>query len=198
MVLDHKLYINGQLELSIPWSGSILRSSEPLWIARSGYPGYPESLDGAVDELALYKRALTAEEIWQRYHEHVNTAPVAQSLAVMTEHETAKSITLAATDAENDPLTYAIVSNPSHGTLTQTSDTVYVYTPEPGWYGPDAFTYKANDGRVDSNVATVSITVTVDGLISHWEFNEGSGVTASDTGATTRVHCSTVRRGRPG
>ena len=98
-----------------------------------------------------------------------------------TEHETAESITLVATDSDNDALTYAIVGNPSHGTLTQTSDTVYVYTPESGWYGPDSFTYKANDGRVDSNLATVSITVTVDGLISQWKFNEGGGITASDS-----------------
>jgi hypothetical protein len=34
------------------------------------------------------------------------------------------------------------------------------YTPNAGYFGPDSFTYKANDGTVDSNVATASITVT--------------------------------------
>ena len=34
------------------------------------------------------------------------------------------------------------------------------YTPAANYNGPDSFTFKANDGTVDSNVATVSITVT--------------------------------------
>src|SRR5207249_2120004 len=34
------------------------------------------------------------------------------------------------------------------------------YTPAPNYDGGDSFTYKANDGALDSNVATVAITVT--------------------------------------
>ena len=34
------------------------------------------------------------------------------------------------------------------------------YTPDLHYHGPDSVTFKANDGTVDSNVATVSITVT--------------------------------------
>ena len=33
------------------------------------------------------------------------------------------------------------------------------YTPAANWFGTDSFTYTANDGTVDSNVATVTITV---------------------------------------
>src|SRR5262249_21087123 len=36
----------------------------------------------------------------------------------------------------------------------------FTYSPAPNYHGPDSFTYRANDGTVDSNVATVSITVT--------------------------------------
>jgi hypothetical protein len=39
------------------------------------------------------------------------------------------------------------------------SDGSFTYTPATGYSGPDSFTYKANDGTVDSNTATVSITV---------------------------------------
>src|SRR5207249_4477827 len=34
------------------------------------------------------------------------------------------------------------------------------YTPAANYNGPDSFTFKANDGTVDSNVATVSLTIT--------------------------------------
>ena len=36
----------------------------------------------------------------------------------------------------------------------------FTYTPAANYNGPDSFTYKANDGAADSNVATVSLTVT--------------------------------------
>jgi hypothetical protein len=35
----------------------------------------------------------------------------------------------------------------------------FTYTPDPGFFGVDSFTYKANDGELDSNIATVTITV---------------------------------------
>ena len=53
-----------------------------------------------------------------------------------------------------------VVSEPSHGTLTLNADGSFTYTPFSDYNGPDSFTYVANDGSVDSNVATVSITVT--------------------------------------
>ena len=50
------------------------------------------------------------------------------------------------------------VSGPQHGTLTfDASGRVATYTPAAGYVGPDNFTFKANDGLLDSNVATVAI-----------------------------------------
>jgi VCBS repeat-containing protein len=89
----------------------------------------------------------------------INDAPIAEDQSVTTPEETAKAITLGATDIENDPLTYAIVAQPAHGTVVLV-DNVATYTPALNYTGPDSFTFKANDGMLDSNVATVSITVT--------------------------------------
>jgi VCBS repeat-containing protein len=89
----------------------------------------------------------------------VNVAPVAQDLTATTPEETPVDVTLVATDAEGDELTYAIVDQPAHGTVTMVGTTA-TYTPELDFNGEDSFTYKANDGLVDSNVATVTITVT--------------------------------------
>jgi hypothetical protein len=87
-----------------------------------------------------------------------NSAPVANNQAVTTNKNTAKSITLTATDSNNDPLTYTIVASPAHGTVSGTGAS-RTYTPTTNYVGADSFTFKANDGTADSNTATVSITV---------------------------------------
>jgi len=88
-----------------------------------------------------------------------NSPPVANNQAVTATKNTAKAITLTATDANNDPLTYAIVTGPAHGTISTGTGASRTYTPTSNYVGPDSFTFKANDGKVDSNIATVSITV---------------------------------------
>ena len=108
-----------------------------------------------------------------------NSAPVANNQAVTTNKNTAKSITLTATDSNNDPLTYSIVTQPSHGTITGGTGAGRTYTPNTGYVGPDSFTFKANDGTADSNTATVSITVQDTGSGSCGTNLPISGVTAS-------------------
>jgi ribosomal protein S30 len=90
---------------------------------------------------------------------HVNHPPVAKNKSVTTKEDTAKAITLVATDVDGDSLTYTVVSGPSHGTLTG-SGANRTYTPAANYYGSDSLTFKANDSKVDSNTAKVSITVT--------------------------------------
>jgi VCBS repeat-containing protein len=62
-------------------------------------------------------------------------------------------------DADGDALTAVLVSGPAHGTLTLNGDGSFAYTPATSYNGSDSFTYKANDGSLDSNTATVTITV---------------------------------------
>ncbi|MEI6607473.1 MAG: Ig-like domain-containing protein, partial [Verrucomicrobiota bacterium] len=89
----------------------------------------------------------------------VNDAPVANAQSVTTAHDTAKAITLVGTDAEGSALTYTVVAQPAHGTLSGTEPNV-TYTPTASYNGADSFTFKVNDGSLDSTVATVTITVT--------------------------------------
>ncbi|MGH1392461.1 MAG: Ig-like domain-containing protein, partial [Trichormus sp.] len=63
------------------------------------------------------------------------------------------------TDAQSDPLTAAVVQAPSNGTLNFNSDGSFAYTPNAGFIGTDSFTYLANDSKVNSTPATVSINV---------------------------------------
>ena len=84
--------------------------------------------------------------------------PVANSQSVSS-NGSPVAITLTASDSDGDPLTYSIVSNPTHGALSGTAPNV-TYTPTTGFSGTDSFTFQAHDGEVNSNVATVTITVT--------------------------------------
>ena len=89
----------------------------------------------------------------------VNDAPRATNQATSTAEDVAAAITLAATDAEGQALTYAVVATPLHGTLSGTPPAL-TYTPFANYSGPDSLTFRANDGVLNSNVGTVSITVT--------------------------------------
>jgi hypothetical protein len=89
----------------------------------------------------------------------VNDAPVAEDQSASTPEGTAKALTLAASDVEVGALEYTIVSGPTHGSLSGTGAD-RTYTPDATYHGPDSFTFKVSDGALDSNVATVSLTVT--------------------------------------
>ncbi len=90
----------------------------------------------------------------------VNDAPVAQAQTVSTAEDTARLITLVGSDVDGDPLTYAIVTGATNGTLSAVSGATVTYTPNANYFGPDSFTFRVNDGTVNSAPATVSITVT--------------------------------------
>jgi MYXO-CTERM domain-containing protein len=89
----------------------------------------------------------------------VNDAPVATAQTVTTLEDTSLGITLAGTDVDGDALTFTVVTQPAHGVLSGTAPGL-TYTPAPDYPGADSFTFKANDGALDSALATVSITLT--------------------------------------
>ncbi|KND47671.1 MAG: putative RTX toxin [Parcubacteria bacterium C7867-006] len=90
-----------------------------------------------------------------------NDAPVASSTAISINEDTDVSSNLAASDIDGDSLTYATTSNPANGTITSFNSTTgaFTYTPNADFNGSDSFNFKVYDGTVDSNTATVSITV---------------------------------------
>lgn len=94
-----------------------------------------------------------------------NDAPVANADAYSVAEDGTLNLAAAGvlandTDVEGNPLTAALLAGPSNGTLTLNPDGSFSYTPNASFFGADSFTYRANDGTADSNVATVSLTVT--------------------------------------
>jgi len=62
-------------------------------------------------------------------------------------------------DVDGDSLVAILVSSPSTGTFDFYSDGSFRFSPLPDWFGVETFTYKVNDGQEDSNVATVTLTI---------------------------------------
>ncbi len=71
-------------------------------------------------------------------------------------------VSVLANDSDPDGYTLAVtnLTQPAWGQAVLNPDGTVTYTPYEGYTGPDSFTYTANDGLLDSNVATVNITVT--------------------------------------
>lgn len=88
----------------------------------------------------------------------VNDAPIAQDQSTLTGEDMPKAIVLGATDVDNTTLTFSLVTQPANGSLSGSGANL-TYTPNADFVGRDSFTFKANDGAADSNIATVSITV---------------------------------------
>jgi len=95
----------------------------------------------------------------------VNDPPRAEDQTLTTEQGIPKAIVLAASDAENDPLTFSVIDEPRHGILSGAAPNMR-NVKLAGYHGPDSFTFRVNDGSADSNLATVDITVIADSLPS--------------------------------
>lgn len=91
-------------------------------------------------------------------HYRLNRPPVADDQSVNANGGVALNIDLTASDEDNDDLMYTVESGPSHGALSGTAPNL-IYTALSSYWGPDEFTFKANDGTEDSSVATVTIAV---------------------------------------
>jgi hypothetical protein len=87
-----------------------------------------------------------------------NRPPVATNGAASTTIGQSVNITLHATDPEGASLTYRIVSQPKNGTAGLSGSTA-TYFPFSGFTGADSFTFAAWDGQLNSNLATVAMSV---------------------------------------
>jgi len=111
------------------------------------------SVSDDVDSVALPSFAIEVTS--------TNTAPIVGALSISLNEDEESKVDLSATDTDDDDtLTLSIVSEPANGTLTSSSSNTWTYQPDENFHGTDSFTYKANDTEDDSNIATVSITVT--------------------------------------
>ena len=112
----------------------------------------------------------------------VNDAPLANAQSISTAEDSASPVTLTGSDIDGDALSYSVVTAPAHGTLSGVAPNL-TYTPAPNYFGSDGFTFKVNDGTVDSALATVSIMVTP--VNDNPVANNDSTIVNEDSGANS-------------
>ncbi|MBL4661853.1 MAG: tandem-95 repeat protein, partial [Alcanivoracaceae bacterium] len=88
-----------------------------------------------------------------------NVAPVADDQNITTNEDESTNIILTATDENGDSLTYQIITQAVNGTLSGTVPNL-IYTPSANYHGNDSFEFITNDGELDSQAATVNISIT--------------------------------------
>lgn len=93
----------------------------------------------------------------------VNDAPTltsSQSISVNEDNSITFDLT-AGNDVDGDTLSYYKLTDTTNGTISCVGGTSRscTYVPNANFHGTDTFTYKVNDSILDSNIATVTITV---------------------------------------
>ena len=118
---------------------------------------------------------------------------MALSQTVTTDQDTPVDITLTATSPQGFPLTYTVLTVPTHGTLSGSAPNL-TYTPNTGYIGADAFTFRVNDGTTNSNTATVSITVRglAPFIVSSSGYINGTPLTAHTSASFNSFGASTL------
>ncbi|WP_184305136.1 Ig-like domain-containing protein, partial [Aporhodopirellula rubra] len=95
----------------------------------------------------------------------VNDLPVADDDTYVTNEDSTLGVdsSVGVLDGDSDPdgdaLTAVIQSQPTLGSVTLGADGSFTYVPDANVFGTDSFTYVANDGSDESNLATVTIEV---------------------------------------
>ena len=87
-----------------------------------------------------------------------NNIPIAESATYTLDEDNMINVNLLASDADGDALSFTINEFPIHGMLTLLGATA-TYIPNVNYYGMDTFTFIANDGQSNSNIATINLVV---------------------------------------
>jgi len=111
----------------------------------------------------------------------VNDAPVANNDVYSVPEDTPLNINFPGvlandTDVDGDALLAQLVTGPRNGILSLNATGRFVYTPFINFHGVDSFTYRANDGSLNGNAATVSINVTTCGSCNPLAINDAYSV----------------------
>jgi VCBS repeat-containing protein len=140
-----------------------------------------------------------------------NHAPYAGSGSFSVIHDRtltslAGSLLDISSDPDGDPISASLITPPTHGTLSFSSNGSFTYTPNTHYIGEDSFQYKVNDGKLDSATATITINITnenpvavADTITTNFNtpitFNPTTNDTDADNDALSLVSAGTASHG---
>ena len=186
---EQKLYKNGTLVYTRAQSGNIGTSANPLTVGafHNGNFAYAGKIDDirmydqalSADQVQTLAGGESTQNdavqlditndtaIGTIINDDVNNTttepnhkPTASDFNLTVDQNSNVSFTLKGSDEDNNAtLTYYIVSDPSHGSITTDSLPQVTYTPDSGFNGTDIFKYVVSDGDLNSSEATVTIHV---------------------------------------
>jgi hypothetical protein len=109
-----------------------------------------------------------------------NDPPTADDQWISSLEDGGSTLTLTGFDPEGDELEFVILEPPGHGTLTGTAPNLW-YAPQADFHGTDSFTFISHDGLLDSDPATVTISVTsVPDVVGRYVFYNDSAWDGDD------------------
>jgi len=156
-----KWYIDG--ELTSTYTGSI--PSDPMWICLNtavggAWPGSPTAetsfpVNYNIDYVHVYTSKPSST--------NAEAVPQAMADSYSVPNSTALEVgapgVLSNDAGYGNTLTALLTASPAHGTVTLNSNGSFTYTPEAGYTGPDAFSYKALNGDIASDATSVELLV---------------------------------------
>ena len=133
----------------------------------------------------------------------INDAPTADDGILATTLETPVVVLLSGGDVDGEcPLTFEVVTQPSNGSVGPASGVQctlgaatadVTYTPNPGFTGPDPFTYRVLDPS-SATSAAATVTVTVDAPQTSFTFTPAADAYVSSSSSGTNFGSSSQLR----
>jgi len=182
-----RIYLNGELKGTAAINGPVTDAQLPLYI---GSDDSGNHFNGMMDQLLIYNRALSEEEInaviagdgGDGGNVNQGTAPSIVSAPQGTTAFEGGTLTLSVTANGTSPFRYLWYRG-DEILRSQTSATLVITDVTPGDAGEYSVVVSNDHGEVRSDTASVSITPVTGldtGRVAYWSFNESNGGTAAD------------------
>jgi hypothetical protein len=141
---------NGTLVLDA--DGSLTYTPDPGYVGADSFTYEISDGNGGTDQATVTIDVTNAAPVAgdDSYSTNVDVALVRSAVTGVLANDT---------DADGDPLTVALGTDVTNGTLALDADGSFTYTPDPGYIGVDSFTYEVSDDVNATDTATVAIDV---------------------------------------
>jgi hypothetical protein len=169
-----QLFLNGNLVGSMTHSVGGAVSTDPTRTVMIGAnPNGYGHFDGRIDDVAVFDKAVSQSQLQAMYSSASNAYSVNEDGTLNV--AAAQGVLANDSDVESNPLTAVLVTGPANAaSFTLNTDGSFTYIANGNFNGTDTFTYRANDGTDNSNLATVTINVTAVNDVPTVAFGEGN------------------------